>query len=103
MLKRLVGSILNLVFDSPLPAASSQELENQAELRALFRQLRVSDISDALPSEAQWLRNIDRLREHVLNDDARQFSRWDVVADTMSVTYARYSHKELNYLRGLAT
>ncbi len=103
MLKRLVGSVLDLAFDAPVRAASSQELEYQAELRAKFQQLPVLDTSSAPPSEAQWLRNVDRLRKHVLNDDARQFLRWDVIAETMSVSYARYAYKELKYLRGLPT
>lgn len=69
----------------------------------MFRTLPLSSTTGATPSQVQWLRNIDRLREHVLGDDARQFQRWDVVADTMSVSYARYVYKELNYLRSLST
>jgi len=43
-----------------------------------------------------------RLKELVLNDDPRQFLRWDVVLKTMFVTNASYVGPELEYLRSLS-
>lgn len=101
MLKRLIKQFLNWIFDRHLPAASVQELEYLSELRSTFRQLPVVNAENAEPSQAAWLGNMNRLRDHILNDDPRKFARWDVVSNTMVVGYENYIKSELSYLRRL--
>ncbi len=50
------------------------------------------------PSEAEWLRNVARLRRLIRSQDPREFLTWDVIERTMFVGDADYLSVELNYL-----
>jgi hypothetical protein len=99
MLKSMVRRLLGAILDRPLPSPSNEEKCLASELQAAFRELRVSDTADALPSEATWLSNTNRLRELVLSRDPRRFLRWDVVTRTMFVSSGRFVSAELKYLK----
>lgn len=99
MLKRMVKKLLQFVFDKPLPLPSSQEERFLSELRTVFRDLPVLETTNVPPSEAAWLSNMNRLRELALNQDPREFLRWDVVSKTMFIADARYVSTELKYLK----
>ena len=96
MVRRLLGAILD---HRPLPPPSTREKCLASELQATFCELQVSDSADALPSEATWLSNTNRLRELVLSRDPRRFLRWDVVTRTMFVSAGRFVSTELDYLK----
>ncbi len=99
MLKKIAKKLLNTIFDRPLPPPSSEEKVFLSELRTAFRALPAIETTNSLPSETAWLSNMSRLRELVLNHNPRDFLRWDVVSDTMFVSYAFYISTELKYLR----
>jgi len=97
--KRIVKKLLSIALDRPLPPPSSDEKIFLSELQTACRELPVLETSNAQPSETAWLSNMNRLRELVLNQDPREFLRWDVVSNTMFVTFARYISTELKYLK----
>jgi hypothetical protein len=99
MLRAIVKKLFGLVFDRPLPLPSSEEKAFLSELQTAFRELPVLETTNALPSEAAWLSYMNRLRELVLNQDPREFLRWDIVAQTLFVSSARYISTELKYLK----
>jgi hypothetical protein len=97
MLRRLVQKLVIFLFDKSLP--SGQEEAFLPEFQITFRELPVLESTDVPDSEAEWLSNMKRLREFVLNEDSREFLRWGVISDTMFVAFARYVYKELKYLK----
>lgn len=99
MFKRIAKKLLSIALDCPLPPPSSDERAFLSELQTTCRELPVLETPNTLPSEMAWLNNMNRLRELVLNHDPRDFLRWDVVTDTMFVTFARYISTELKYLK----
>jgi hypothetical protein len=99
MFKRIVKKWLMALFDRPLPPPSSDERTAISELQMTFRNLPLFDTTNKLPSESEWLSNMNRLRELVISQSPRDFLRWDVVASTMFVSYAAYISKELSYLK----
>ena len=104
MLRRLAGfynRLVILALDRRLPPPTGRELELVEELRGQFRAIRHADAGDAPPSEAAWMNHARRLSELVLNDDPREFLRWDVIGDTMFVSHPEFVKKELAYLTGL--
>jgi hypothetical protein len=52
-----------------------------------------------MASENEWTGNVIRLKELVCNDDPREFTRWDVIQNTMCVNYASYLTSEFKYLK----
>jgi hypothetical protein len=54
---------------------------------------------NALPSEAAWIDNMNRLRQLVLDGDPREFLRWHVVQETMFATFPLWIRKELSFLK----
>lgn len=48
--------------------------------------------------ESAWLKNLDRLKNLVLNNDPRDFLHWDVIVKTMFIPDAVYTPVELCYL-----
>src|SRR5689334_1848175 len=98
-LKRLLGKLLAIVVDKPLPPASPHELALLEELREAFSLTAPLNTADVPASQAIWLNNLNRLRELVIEDDPREFLRWDVVQDSMFVTTAPYVTKELVALK----
>ena len=99
MFKRLVRKFLNVVLDKPLQTPSSQEQDYFSELQLAVRELPVLETANALPSEAAWLSNMNRLRELFLKRNPKRFLRWDVISGTMFVANAPYVSTELNYLK----
>ncbi len=99
ILYRVVAKLLTKIVDKPLASPSSRELELVSELKNRFQVLTSPQNEDMPSSQAVWERNMNRLRELVLNDDPRRFLRWDVVRSSMFVTHPRYIQKELNTLR----
>lgn len=99
MLNGMVKKLLGIVLHRPLPLLSSEENTFLSELQTAFRELPVLQTTNVLPSQAAWLSSMNRLRELVLNQNPREFLRWDVVSQTMFVSFARYICTELKYLR----
>ncbi|MFZ5808323.1 MAG: hypothetical protein ACOY16_03490 [Chloroflexota bacterium] len=99
MLKSVVKKLLDVIFDKSLPSPTSAELAYLSELKTVFLELSISETTNLLPVEASWLSNANRLRELVLNHDPREFLRWDIISNTMFVSYAQYISMELNYLK----
>lgn len=105
MLKRLAGLYKRLVlpaFDKRLPPATDLELELVEELRDQFHAIRHVVAGNATPAEAAWINHARRLSELVMNDDPREFLRWDVIGETMFISHSEFIRKELGYLTGLS-
>lgn len=99
MIKQTVANLLYRALEKPLPALTSQENEFLSEIRSTFQGFPVADTTGALPSEKIWADNMNRLREHVISGNPREFLRWDVILKTMFVNQARYISTELNFLK----
>ena len=101
MLQRMIKKMLYVLLnkDKALPAPSSKEEEFLSELQTAFRELPVLKTKNLLPSEAEWVNNMNRLRSLVLNHNPREFLRWGVISGTMFVAKARYILTELNYVK----
>jgi hypothetical protein len=100
-LKRSVYKLLSSLLDKPLSPPTVREEKLVEELKATFLEFPNAENKDYPPSRREWHENVERLRELVLNDDPREFLRWDVIQNTMSVTHASYVSQELKYLKGL--
>lgn len=98
MVKQLAFNLVSLFLGKPLPLLSTPEKEYLEELRREFREQPVLEPKGNAASEAAWVRNMNRLRQLVLERDPRKFLRWDVVRNTMFVAYTRYISLELQYL-----
>jgi len=96
-----MAKLLSTLFDRHLSDASTEELEQIAELRNRFSSFGDVEIKDMSASQAAWADNMNRLRELVLNDNPREFLRWDVIQKTMFVSHATYVKKELSFLKRL--
>ncbi|MDP1715930.1 MAG: hypothetical protein Q8L41_14410 [Anaerolineales bacterium] len=99
MLKDIIKKLLSMILFRPLPLPSNEEKFFLSELQTKFYELPALETINVLPSEAAWLSNMNRLRELVLNQNPREFLRWDVVSKTMFVSFAPYTAKELKYLK----
>ena len=69
--------------EKPLSLPTEREKKLVDELKTTFLNLTCLDTTDCVPSEKLWLDNIKRLRELVLNDDPREFLRWDIIKQEM--------------------
>ncbi|MBA3034974.1 MAG: hypothetical protein FP814_00615 [Desulfobacterium sp.] len=87
------------VYDKPLASPTEKEKELIRELKTAFSNLPSLCMTNCSQSEKEWNNNLYRLRELVLNDDPRQFLRWDVILRTMFAAHAGYVFPELKYLR----
>ncbi len=102
MLSRITNGILKvaaLAADRPLPAQTDEERRLIEVLRDDLRALPVMPVTGVPDSEANWNRNLNELRDLVLNDDPRNFLRWPMVQRAMFVTYPPYVMNEFAYLR----
>ena len=99
MALKQLQSLYNTMFDRPPAPPSTEEERYLAALNATFRDLPQIDASEVPPSEAEWMGRMARLRELVLRDDPRRFLRWDVVARTMFIRFAKYLPIELRFLK----
>jgi hypothetical protein len=102
MITQLARKLSKAVIDKPLPPLSDRERTALTELQTTFRSLPVMSVEHALPTEAVWLENMNRIRELVLLNDSREFLRWDVISETMFIDHARYILPELKYLKHLS-
>lgn len=98
MVKRIAYRLLSFILGRALPPLSSMEKDYIAELQREFRKQPILVSKNTVASEAAWAGNMNRLRELVLSHDPRKFLRWDVIRNTMFVTYARYISSELRHL-----
>jgi hypothetical protein len=99
----MIYKLLLFVFDKPLAAPTKREKELVEKLRSTFRELPYLETKyySTHSSAEAWLSNIKRLRELVLNNDPREFLRWDVIWRTMFVENSEYVSTELNFLTNL--
>lgn len=100
-LKRTVYKLLSTLYDKSLAPPTDREKELIEELRGAFSRFPSSKPKNRLLSENEWLQNVNRLRELVLNNNPREFLRWDLILRTMVVTHASYIGPELKYLKSL--
>lgn len=100
-LRRKGCRFLCSLYDRPVPPPSDREKQLVEELRAMFSKFRTSGPEDCATSEKEWLENENRLSSLVLNDEPREFLRWDVMLKTMVVAYASYVGREFKYLKRL--
>jgi hypothetical protein len=98
-IKKIIIDVFGRSFHIPSHITSIEENAFLSELQATFRGLPVLETKDELPSAKIWLSNINRLREHVLTKDPRDFLLWDVILRTMFVSSDKYIYTELKYLR----
>ena len=66
-LKRRIYRLLSARHDRPLPVATAEENALAEELRATFREMLNPEREADFSSEEEWLSNVNRLRELVLN------------------------------------
>jgi hypothetical protein len=98
-LNRIIYKLLSSLYDKPLTPPTIKEKKLVDELKSVFLELPIRGNTDCSPSEQEWFTNANRLRDLILNDDPREFLRWDVILRTMCVTYASYVTPELRYLK----
>jgi len=84
--------------NSALGPPTAEEQALMEELRESFGNLPDRLTDNCSPSEAEWSRNIARLRRLIRSQDPREFLTWDVIERTMFVTNAAYLSIELDYL-----
>jgi len=97
--KRRIYQSLSARHDRPLGPPTSEESELVGQLKGAFREMSLPKQKAGSSSEEEWLGNVSRLRELVLEQDPREFLRWDVILKTMCIAYASYTAPELDYLK----
>lgn len=75
------------------------EQENIKSLIKTFKELPYEVVANCPESERLWKQNMNDLKELVLNDNPREFLRWNIILGTMFVSNERYVLTELNDLR----
>lgn len=97
--KAVAWKIFLWFFDRRLREPNDNEFKQLTQLRNIF--LTLPDADETVSSEAEraWNRNLNCLKYKVINTDAREFLRWDVVRGTMFVGNAKYINDELAYLK----
>lgn len=75
--------------------ASATEKQYIAELKSAIK------AENHIPSEDEWAQFINQLCEHIINDDPRNFLRWEVIRKTMFCSNQRWIEIELNFLKRL--
>ncbi len=99
MTNNIVTKLSSIAFGRRLRPLSISEGVFLADLQAVFRAFPTLDTSSGLLSELAWIHNTNRLKELVLNQNPREFLRWDVVSSTMLIAYTNYLFRELMYLK----
>jgi hypothetical protein len=97
--RRAICKSLSSRYDKPLAPPTNREKELVKELKTTFRDFQNIKTTNCSPAEKEWLNNVNRFKDLVLNYDPREFLRWDVILRTMSVTHANYLSPELKYLK----
>ncbi len=99
-LREVFWKLVLAVIDRPLTSPTDRQKELVEELRTAFRNLPALPSTSDSPSEQQWFDNMNVLREKILNDDPREFLRWDFMVP-MVVGNAAYLRPEIAYLKNL--
>lgn len=99
MLRNITRKVVRTLYNRPLPHPSAQEQQLITELRSSFRQLPMFEVDKVSGAAAAWQRNMNRLRGLVLEENPREFLRWDVITQTMFVDDAPYVRAELRSLK----
>jgi len=81
-----------------LPPPSDRELEYISDLRKAFTALSPIQPATESAAAAAWAKNMNRLRELVVNANPREFLDWDVIKNTMFIGEGRFIRHELDYL-----
>lgn len=98
-LSKFLCKSLSKLHDKPLPPSTEREKDLIRELRAVFNKIPVMGATGCSASEHEWIENANRLRNLILDDDPREFLRWQVISGTMFAKYASYVETELKYLK----
>lgn len=107
MVFKMLKKIFRYIFNKPLykkyyrllEPPTAKEKENIKKLIKSFEELPYEVTVDCRESEELWKQNMNNLKELVLNDNPREFLRWDVILGTMFVSNEHYILTELNHLR----
>lgn len=102
MLRHKIYSILlKLVDQKPSLRLTSEQLKLTEALRVQFEKLPVYPVENSglTTSEAEWNRNMNRLRELILTSDPVEFLRWDVIRYTMFLASGKIIADELNEIK----
>jgi len=97
--RRTIVKLLTRLFDKSLPEPAQRDLDLVQELRNNILNLLSFEALSSSHSGEAWQNNVKRLMANILNDDPREFLRWDVISKTMSVGLADYVFRELKFLK----
>ncbi len=97
--RRLIMRLRTARYDHPLRPAGETDQLLIGELRAAVEEMPPLDTPTERPSEREWIENVTRLKNLVLEEDPRGFLRWDVIVKTMSVAFADYIVPEYRFLK----
>ena len=86
-------------YDTPPGPITESEKKSVDRLRDDFRNLDIQSSRESEESACEWNRNMSRLKTLVLEEDPRNFLRWDVILKTMFVENAEYIEPEIEYLK----
>lgn len=98
MIRRILAKLAARTPNGALGPPTAEEQALIEELRESFGNLPDRLTDNYLPSEAEWSKNIARLRRLIRSQDPREFLTWDVIERTMFVGNADYLSIELDYL-----
>ena len=90
---------LSALYDKPLASPTDREKQLVEELKTTFREFPILETANCPASEKEWYKNVNRLRELVLNNDPREFLRWHAISATMFTKYGSYVTPELKHLK----
>jgi hypothetical protein len=93
--------LLSYLLDKPAPKKTEPLSDLVDDIRNRFKSLPSFDDKGERTSRAAWERNMNRLKELVLNKDPVEFLRWDVILETMFVAFSSYVGTELSQLKNL--
>lgn len=99
MLKNLHKKIASVVNYRPLPKATKKDREFVENLFQSVEKLPDENTSNCVPSEKEWKKNVNRLKQLILADNPRKFLRWDILTETMVVGNDDFVLIELNQLK----
>ena len=94
----MIKKLFTQYIDYSLILPMEEEIKLVEEYKYKFSQLNIPNNNIS----SEWTNNINRLKELVSKDDLRCFLRWDIIQNTMFVTYSHYIIKELFYLMKLS-
>lgn len=100
MLRKVIKDMLIQIIPSGhLIPSLGDEKKYRYDLQENFKKIPVINAEDKLPSEKNWIENMNKLRELVLKENIKKFLRWDIIRNTMFVGYSNYAYIELKYLK----